>query len=196
MEELLKNKDDPSEPQGDAVPDCPSTEDGDPVQMPESPELETEMGDLANQEKVPSPETVPESQNFMDCGDDGDQTEQEQKTDNREGKAGMVACDICTDTFRSGDLQRHIDKCHKEPKPKGATTYQCELCGYATNRTTNYNMHYKMVHLKSRTMCELCGKEYSNINQHMRVVHKSLKSGMTEKKSCDQCGNKYYGKKW
>ena len=76
------------------------------------------------------------------------------------------------------------------------TTYQCELCGYATTRGTNYTTHYKMVHLKLRTMCELCGKEYSNINQHMKVVHKSLKSGMTVKHKCQHCHLEYYGRQY
>ena len=29
-----------------------------------------------------------------------------------------------------------------------------------------------MIHLKLKTICDLCGKRFSNINQHMRVVHK------------------------
>ena len=68
------------------------------------------------------------------------------------------------------------------------------MCGYATGRITNYKHHIKQVvilyteqilqncfsifqffenimeivlqvHLKDRTVCHLCGKEYSNINQ-------------------------------
>ena len=53
-------------------------------------------------------------------------------------------------------------------------------------------MHYKMVHLKNRTLCQLCGKEYSNINQHMRVIHKVLKSGKTEKVKCSDCSQEFY----
>merc|ERR1719431_2077087 len=70
-----------------------------------------------------------------------------------------------------------MDKVHKskETKAKKTTSYQCELCGYATNRATNYNMHYKMVHLKSRTQCELCGKEYSNMKRHQQRVHQGLR---------------------
>ena len=87
---------------------------------------------------------------------------------------------------------KQVSAARLQSKEGKKSNFQCELCGYATNRATNYNMHYKMVHLKSRTQCELCGKEYSNINQHMRVVHKVLKSGMTEKHKCSQCDQEYY----
>jgi len=87
---------------------------------------------------------------------------------------------------------KQVSAVRLQTKEGKKSNFQCELCGYATNRATNYNMHYKMVHLKSRTQCELCGKEYSNINQHMRVVHKVLKSGMTEKHKCSQCDQEYY----
>ena len=77
-------------------------------------------------------------------------------------------------------------------KPKTKVCYKCNLCNYTTDRTTNFNMHYKMVHLKTRVMCHLCGKEYSNINQHLRIIHKVLKSGMTEKHRCEHCGQEFY----
>ena len=82
------------------------------------------------------------------------------------------------------------DKSKTNIKPP--VNYKCDLCSYSTNKTTNYNMHYKMVHLKNRTLCQLCGKEYSNINQHMRVIHKVLKSGKTEKVKCQDCNQEYY----
>jgi hypothetical protein len=132
------------------------------------------------------------------------------------------------------------------------------MCGYATGRITNYKHHIKQVvisctqnkysriisqffnsskmqmeivlqvHLKDRTVCHLCGKEYSNINQvtdnkccggsfrcvplaqailqlicgvkinlffspqHLRVVHKTLKSGMTKQEKCHLCHQDYY----
>lgn len=134
------------------------------------------------------------SQNFIVCvGDLEDSSETNPEIERKPGRKGLVSCTMCGEMCK--DLQKHVERYHTEKgiKVKGATMYQCELCGYATNRTTNYNMHYKMVHLKSRTMCEQCGKEYSNINQHMRVVHKALKSGLTEKQPCSQCGNQYYG---
>ena len=71
-------------------------------------------------------------------------------------------------------------------------TYKCDLCSYSTNRSTNYNTHYKMVHLKTKTLCQLCGKEYSNINQHLRVIHKVLRSGVTQRRRCDTCHQEFY----
>ena len=75
---------------------------------------------------------------------------------------------------------------------EGKVTYKCDLCSYSTNRSTNYNTHYKMVHLKSRTLCQLCGKEYSNISQHLRVIHKVLRSGVTQKRRCETCHQEFY----
>ena len=36
------------------------------------------------------------------------------------------------------------------------------------------------------------GQEYSNINQHMRVVHKTIRSGKNEKVKCLECNGLYY----
>jgi len=136
------------------------------------------------------------SQNFMECNEYDEEKSVGGSIDHELKKIAKKNkpedCPHCT--LKCKNLAKHIEKAHtvKEMKSKNTTSYQCELCGYATNRTTNYNMHYKMVHLKSRTVCELCGKEYSNINQHMRVVHKTLKSGMTVKHKCGQCGQEYY----
>ena len=136
------------------------------------------------------------SQNFMECNGYDEEKSMGGSVDHELTKITKKNkpedCPHCT--LKCKNLAKHIEKAHKvkEIKSKNTTSYQCELCGYATNRTTNYNMHYKMVHLKSRTVCELCGKEYSNINQHMRVVHKTLKSGMTVKHKCGQCGQEYY----
>ena len=80
----------------------------------------------------------------------------------------------------------------KEKRNKKGATYHCTECDYSSNRSANYNMHYQMVHLKSRTRCQICGKPYSNINQHMRVVHKKLKSGKTQKTKCPHCPQEFY----
>ena len=80
----------------------------------------------------------------------------------------------------------------KEKKVKKRVSYQCGECDYSSNRSANYNTHYQMVHLKSRTVCQICRKPYSNINQHMRVVHKAPKSGKTEKSRCPHCPQEFY----
>ena len=41
---------------------------------------------------------------------------------------------------------------------------------------SHLNEHTRMIHLKLKTICDLCGKRFSNINQHMRVVHKVRKN--------------------
>ena len=80
----------------------------------------------------------------------------------------------------------------KEKKVRKRVSYQCGECDYSSNRSANYNTHYQMVHLKNRTVCQICGKPYSNINQHMRVVHKAPKSGKTEKSRCPHCPQEFY----
>lgn len=76
-----------------------------------------------------------------------------------------------------------------QPKEKNV---KCDFCSYTTNRKSHLNEHYRMIHLKVKVICDLCGKEFSNINQHMRVVHKVLRSGILSKKECQECGKEFF----
>jgi hypothetical protein len=51
------------------------------------------------------------------------------------------------------------------PKAKNVS---CEYCAYTTNRRSHLNEHYRIIHLKVKVICDLCGKEFANINQVRR----------------------------
>ena len=97
------------------------------------------------------------------------------------------------------------DDCNKvcdidKVSPSGTTNIQqssvkklkCESCDFSTSKQSHLSDHVKRVHLKVKDVCLVCGKEFSNINQHMRVVHKELKSGVTEKVKCQECSKECY----
>ena len=46
-----------------------------------------------------------------------------------------------------------------EPKEKNV---KCDFCSYTTNRKSHLNEHYRMIHLKVKVICDLCGKEFSS----------------------------------
>ena len=68
----------------------------------------------------------------------------------------------------------------------------CTLCDYTTHAKYYLNEHFRYVHLKVKVICDLCGKEFANINQHMRVSHNVLRSGILTKKPCQECHREYY----
>ena len=90
------------------------------------------------------------SQNFIQHQHNPDEEERlhAQKNQQKIKKNKMIKCSYCAKLVRN--IEIHILKFHSEKKErlKKTTTHQCELCGYATNRLTNYDMHVKMVHLK------------------------------------------------
>lgn len=63
------------------------------------------------------------------------------------------------------------------PRCESVRSYSCEHCDMSFTKGCHLKEHVKRVHLKLRDMCDLCGKPFANINQHMRVIHKELKSG-------------------
>ena len=69
---------------------------------------------------------------------------------------------------------------------------KCDQCSYTSYRRSHLTEHRRYVHLKAKVVCDLCGKEYSNLNQHMRVVHKVLKSGLSSKTQCQECYKEFY----
>ena len=76
------------------------------------------------------------------------------------------------------NLQHHIKTVHVKEQ-----MYSCNLCSYMTSRKEILTRHVKTVHTGIRKTCLECGKEVSNLLQHVRSVH--------EKKLqffCDECG--------
>ena len=57
--------------------------------------------------------------------------------------------------------------------------YKCAACGYSCYLKTDLERHLTNVHQKQRTPCPVCGKRYSDLRQHIRLVHEGHKVGST-----------------
>ena len=53
--------------------------------------------------------------------------------------------------------------------------YKCGECGYTCYLKTDLERHIMNVHDKIRSPCPACGKKYSDLRQHIRVVHEGAK---------------------
>ena len=55
--------------------------------------------------------------------------------------------------------------------------FKCGDCGYTCYLKTDLERHIMNVHDKFRSPCPSCGKKYSDLRQHIRVVHEGAKVG-------------------
>ena len=53
--------------------------------------------------------------------------------------------------------------------------YKCAACGYSCYLKTDLERHINNVHDKHRSPCPICGKKYSDLRQHVRIVHEGAK---------------------
>ena len=53
--------------------------------------------------------------------------------------------------------------------------FKCGQCGYRSYLRTDLEKHLSAVHQKQRTICPVCGKQYSDLRQHIRLVHEGRK---------------------
>ena len=53
--------------------------------------------------------------------------------------------------------------------------FKCGDCGYTCYLKTDLERHIINVHDKFRSPCPSCGKKYSDLRQHIRVVHEGAK---------------------
>jgi len=53
--------------------------------------------------------------------------------------------------------------------------YKCAACGYSCYLKTDLERHITNVHQKQRRACPVCGKRYSDLRQHIRLVHEGRK---------------------
>ena len=55
--------------------------------------------------------------------------------------------------------------------------FKCTECGYSCYLKTDLERHINNVHDKFRSPCPICGKKYSDLRQHVRIVHEGAKVG-------------------
>ena len=53
--------------------------------------------------------------------------------------------------------------------------FKCGDCGYSCYLKTDLERHISNVHDKHRSPCGVCGKKYSDLRQHVRIVHEGAK---------------------
>ena len=52
------------------------------------------------------------------------------------------------------------------------------------SRKDNCDKHFKKLHLELKTRCELCGKEFKHLKQHIKHVHNDIRNHKCE--ICDK----------
>merc|ERR1712203_183651 len=79
----------------------------------------------------------------------------------------------CPHCFREfTNLRHHVNQQHIQLK-----NFKCGDCGYTCYLKTDLERHIMNVHDKFRSPCPSCGKKYSDLRQHIRVVHEGAKVG-------------------
>ena len=59
--------------------------------------------------------------------------------------------------------------------PLQVKNFKCAECGYSCYLKTDLERHINNVHDKFRSPCPVCGKKYSDLRQHVRIVHEGAK---------------------
>jgi len=117
-----------------------------------------------------------------------------------------IQCTQCDKTFHdSQSLKKHIEAVHLKLKRVcplcGSTVsclsahmnavhadvrnFPCDMCEKKFKSNYDLTRHRDSVHLGNKAACPMCGKRISNLNQHIRVVHKQIKF------NCTLCIKKY-----
>ena len=88
-------------------------------------------------------------------------------------------CDLCGKNFKSQDsLKVHKDAVHLKNK-----AMKCEKCNKIFTTKSNLEFHNQSVHEKVESKCNLCGKMFLHLNQHMKNSHENKKNLY----ECNQC---------
>ena len=100
-------------------------------------------------------------------------------------------CPFCNNQF--SNLDKHIKTKHGGDQSIKETKclYPCDLCNKVFNKKSMLNTHQQTVHnipvASKKETCPFCDKEYSNLHQHIEIVHNN-----TKKYSCQKCQKGFY----
>jgi len=100
-------------------------------------------------------------------------------------------CPFCNNQF--SNLDKHIKTKHGAHLPLKETKclYPCDLCNKVFNKKSILNTHQQTVHAvpvtSKKDTCPFCDKDYSNLHQHIEIVHNN-----TKKYSCQKCQKGFY----
>ena len=71
--------------------------------------------------------------------------------------------------------------------------YKCAACGYSCYLKTDLERHLTNVHQKHRTPCPVCGKRYSDLRQHIRLVHEGHKVSNRDIRASNEPSRSFHG---
>jgi len=100
-------------------------------------------------------------------------------------------CPFCNNQF--SNLDKHIKTKHGGDQSMKETKclYPCDLCNKVFNKKSILNTHQQTVHgiavASKKETCPFCDKQYSNLHQHIEIVHNN-----TKKYSCQKCQKGFY----
>ncbi|XP_034949843.1 zinc finger protein 3 homolog [Chelonus insularis] len=102
---------------------------------------------------------------------------------NKSSEVCLVKCETCSESFTKASIKKHSMRCAWRQ-----TELVCEECGMTFNKKSELRYH-KGAHLPSPLMCELCNKQFRNVqsyNIHMK------RHTVGSRFSCETCGKRYY----
>ena len=102
-------------------------------------------------------------------------------------------CPYCSNQFVN--LERHIKTKHTATNPMVKETvkvlYPCNLCNKVFKTKAVLNTHKQTLHgvetSNNKETCPFCSKQFSNLSQHIEIIHND-----TKKYSCQKCGKRFY----
>jgi len=95
-----------------------------------------------------------------------------------------IYCDLCSYSCNQLILlDKHKYVKHSIPLPSHYIQFMCDKCDFMTLNSGNLKRHQEMIHEEKTEMCFICGKDFKNLYNHMRSVHKD--EGVTV--SCNIC---------
>jgi hypothetical protein len=82
-----------------------------------------------------------------------------------------IQCELCQKMFRTNrDCEDHQKKVHAPNR------FFCSYCPVGCKVESQLKKHIAIVHMKEGAgACDLCGKQFSNLKEHMRSVHSNQK---------------------
>jgi len=90
-------------------------------------------------------------------------------------------CPICNKELSAQHMSEHMKQVHEKEK-----RHCCPECGKGFFAKRDVEKHLK-THEGYKSVCNLCGKSVSSIENHMRIFH----SGVDRRVVCPQCGVKF-----
>merc|ERR1712133_20114 len=101
-------------------------------------------------------------------------------------KCKLYSCQICNfETRLRPEFRKHKNQ-HKE------NSFDCQICNYSTYRVSNFQRHNMLHFHSSKLECDICGKEFRELEKHKERRHspkvKERKDRKLMEKVFHKCG--------